>query len=84
MHLFLSGGVFIACLAIGVIFLRLYGKTRDRLFVYFAVAFAALAVERVLLAVFAPSSEYHPYVYFVRLFAYFWIIWAIVDKNRRG
>ena len=84
MHLFLSGGVFVACLAIAAIFARLYRRTNDQLFVYFAAAFAILAVERILLANFSPESEYHPYVYLVRLIAYLSILWGIVDKNRRG
>jgi hypothetical protein len=81
---FLSGGVFIACLAIALLFGRIHRKSPDRLFAYFAVAFALLAIERVLLAVVSASTEYAPYVYTVRLLAYGCIIVAIVDKNRRG
>jgi hypothetical protein len=84
LHHFLSGGVFVACLAIALLFLRLHRKAPDRLFVFFAVAFGAIAVERVLLAVVSRSTEYAPYVYLVRLIAYICIIIAIVDKNRRA
>ena len=81
---FLSGGVFVACAAIALLFARIHRKAPDRLFAYFSVAFALLAVERVLLAVISASTEYAPYVYTVRLLAYGCIIVAIVDKNRRG
>ena len=84
LHHFLSGGVFVACLAIALLFLRIHRKSPDRLFVYFAIAFTVLAVERVLLAVVSRSTEYAPYVYVVRLIAYVFIIVAIVDKNRRA
>jgi hypothetical protein len=84
LHQFLSGGVFVACLAIALLFLRIHRKSPDRLFVYFAIAFAILAVERVLLAVVSRSTEYAPYVYVVRLLAYGFIIVAIIDKNRRA
>ena len=84
LHHFLSGGVFVACLAIALLFLRLHRKSPDRLFIYFSIAFAALAVERVLLAVVSRSTEYSYYVYLVRLIAYAFIIVAIVDKNRRA
>ena len=81
---FLSGGVFVACFAVSLLFLRINRKSPDRLFVYFAIAFALLAIERVLLAVVSASTEYAPYVYAVRLVAYGCIIVAIVDKNRRS
>jgi hypothetical protein len=84
-HFFLSGGIFVVCLFIALIFGRMYRKTRDRLFVFFAIAFCILAVERLLLVQFgSTTSEYAPYVYLVRLLAYLAIITAIVDKNRRG
>jgi hypothetical protein len=86
MHLqsFLSGGVFIACIAIALLFLRINRKAPDRLFVYFAIAFGVLALERVILVTVNASSEYAPYAYLIRLLAYICIIGAIIDKNRRA
>jgi hypothetical protein len=84
LHHFISGGVFVSCLAVALIFSRLHRKTHDRLFVFFAIAFSILAVERVLLVLITASTEYAPYVYLVRLLAYLFIIVAIIDKNRRG
>ena len=84
LHPFLSGGVFIACLAIALLFMRIHRKSPDRLFLYFATAFGLLAVERVLIAAISTSNEYAPAVYVVRLLAYGCIIVAIIDKNRRA
>ena len=84
LHHFFSGGVFVACLAIALIFLRIHRKSPDRLFVYFAIAFLMLAIERVLLVAVSRSTEYAPYVYLVRLTAFVFIIVAIADKNRRA
>jgi hypothetical protein len=86
MHLqyFFSGGVFIACIAIAFLFLRINRKAPDRLFVYFAIAFGFLALERVVLVLVSASTEYAPYAYAIRLVAYICIIGAIVDKNRRA
>ena len=52
---FLSGGVFVACLAIALLFRRLHRKAPDRLFVFFSIAFVFLAIERVFLAVISRS-----------------------------
>ena len=47
---FLSGAIFIACLAVALHFLRLWRRTGDRLFAYFLAAFVAFGAERVVLA----------------------------------
>ena len=82
LHPFLSGGVFVACLAVALLFLRIHRKSPDRLFLYFGTAFTLLAIERVLIAVVSASNEYAPAVYVVRLLAYACIILAIIQKNR--
>lgn len=79
----LLSGVCIAGYAlVGLIFLRSWRETRDRLFAMFAGAFWLLGVQRVLLALTDQLSENRPYLYLLRLAAYLLIIWAIVDKNR--
>ena len=65
-----------------VFFIRFWRKTRDRLFVFFAAAFLPLGVER--LAILITSAELHSYCYLIRLAAFLLIIFAILDKNRRG
>lgn len=82
-HEFLSGAIFIACLAIALYFARFHRKTKDPLFVYFAIAFAILGIERMLLVSLDRTAEYAPYIYLVRLTAYIFIILAIVNRNRR-
>ena len=66
-----------------MLFLRMWQKSKDRLFGFFAAAFCVLAVERVLLTLVNPDDEFAPYVYVARLIAFSLIIVAIVDKNRQ-
>ena len=75
----LEGG---ECLGDFRFFIRFWRKTRDRLFVFFAAAFLPLGVER--LAILITSAELHSYCYLIRLAAFLLIIFAILDKNRRG
>jgi hypothetical protein len=88
---FLSGGIMVGFLAIGLFFLRFWQKTHDSLFAVFAASFWVLAIERVLLLATAgslqPASEVHemrPYVYLIRFFAFMLIIAAFLLKNRRA
>jgi hypothetical protein len=80
---FLSGGCLAVFAAIGYFFLRFWCKTRDRFFVWFAVAFWVLSLERFMLLVVAPENELRPAVYLCRLLAFVLIALAIIDKNRR-
>ncbi len=79
---FLHGAVMTGYLLAGLLFLRFWKKTKDRLFAMFASAFWVLAVERAFLASTRPEDEVRPYIYVVRLIAFALIIAAIVDKNR--
>ena len=63
-------------------FLRYWRQTRDRFFLFFAAAFAALAVNWLLLVVYHPSVEYRHLFYVWRLLAFGLILTAIWDKNR--
>lgn len=81
MNDFLSGAIVVACMAIGVRFLRFWKDTRDRLFIYFALAFWTFGVNWLALAVFQPPDETRHYFYLVRLAAFVLIIAGIVDKN---
>jgi hypothetical protein len=80
---FLSGICVLGYFVVGLIFLRSWRETRDRLFAMFAAAFWLLAFQRVLLVATDQLSENRPYLYLVRLAAYLLIVWAIVDKNRK-
>lgn len=79
----ISGAIILACAISALFFLRFWKKTRDRLFVFFSVAFCVLTVERFLLILVDPAHELRPYIYCVRLLAFALILAAILDKNRK-
>lgn len=82
LKLVMSGMVFAGYLVILLCFAQFWVKTRDRLFLWFAAAFAVLAVERVLLIWLRVAHEPRPEIYLVRLCAFALIAIAIFDKNR--
>ena len=51
-------------------------------FAIFSFAFFLLAAERLVLAFIAVQDETQSLVYLIRLAAYLFILWAIIDKNR--
>lgn len=65
-------------------FLRYWRVTRERLFAFFALAFLALALNWILLAVANPAVERQSGAYLVRLLAFVLILLGILDRNRRG
>lgn len=79
---FLSGAIFMACLAVALHFARLWRRTGDRLFAFFLTAFVVFAAERVVLALVPAHNEFAPFVYLVRLIAFGLIIAGVIDKNR--
>ena len=80
---FVSGAITMGFLLSALFFLRFWRRTRDRLFLLFAAAFALLAVQRAALAGFtgAQVEDTMPF-YLLRLAAFVLILVAIVDKNR--
>jgi uncharacterized membrane protein HdeD (DUF308 family) len=82
MNQLLLGAIAMANLTIGLSFLRFWKKTRDRFFLFFAVAFSLEGVNRVMLALSQGSSENEPIIYLVRLLSFVLILIAIIDKNR--
>ncbi len=80
MILFLNGIIFATALIAMLFFFDFWRKTRDVLFLLFALAFALLGTERLVLAFMASGNEYK--VYLIRLLAFLLIIIAIVQKNR--
>lgn len=77
-HGLLAGGYAVAAL----FFLKFWSRTRDRLFVMFAAAFALLAIHRVAAVVTYNWFGESVWLYVVRLIAFILILVAIVDKNR--
>ena len=75
---FSVAGAFVA----GLIFLRFWHESRDRLFVHFAIGFWLIGASWAVLGVLSPTEEARPYVYGLRLVAFLLIISGIVVKNR--
>jgi hypothetical protein len=84
MRTFLWGALTMGCAVIALCFLRYWRTSRDRLFIFFGVAFGVLALNWVSLAIIDPQVEGRHYVYFFRLAAFVLIIVGIVDRNRRS
>jgi hypothetical protein len=81
MNEFLRGAVAACCLVAGLFFLRFWRLTRDRLFLFFCIAFWIFAANWVVLALGGPLAEH---LYVLRLVTFAVIALAIVDKNRRA
>jgi hypothetical protein len=69
-------------MAVGLFFLRFWQDTRDRLFLFFAIAFSLMSASWALLGLIAYEAEGRPCVYGLRLLAFLLVIAAIIDKNR--
>ncbi len=78
---FLLGVIATSSLTAGVFFLKFWRRTRDPLFLAFAVAFLIEGVNRTALLFVANPNEGSPAVYIVRLFAFLLILAAILRKN---
>jgi len=83
MHQFLLGSAVALCAVIGLIFLRFWRKSKDRLFLCFAVSFWLLGVNWLALAA-VREDEPHTTLYVVRLVAFAVLLAGIWDKNRAG
>jgi hypothetical protein len=83
LYLFSLGMLVMACVVVGLFFLRFWRRTRDRLFLIFAAAFLLMGLNWLLLATIG-REETHTALYLIRLVAFVLIIIGIVDKNRSG
>jgi hypothetical protein len=79
---FLSGAVAFGFLICALFFLRFWRRTRDALFMAFALAFVLLGLGQSVLALANIPTEERGAVYLIRLAAFALIIFAIVRKNR--
>ena len=84
-HFFL-GGIVLCCGMAGLFFLRFWRKTRDRLFMIFAVAFWLMGINWLALSFTDPraaeDAEFRAALYLIRLLAFVLILYAILEKNR--
>lgn len=81
---FMSGVIAMGFLVSGLFFLRFWRRTRDLLFVAFALAFWLLAANQTLLVLLDIPYEERSWIYLLRLAAFTLIIVAVVRKNRRA
>ena len=65
-------------------FLRFWRRTRDELFLAFALAFALLGIGQAILALSNIPTEERGSIFLIRLAAFALILIAILRKNRRA
>jgi hypothetical protein len=80
---FVEGALCLGFAAIALFFLRFWRRSRDRLFAWFALAFAVMAASRLALTLMSLPDEARLALRLLRLVAFLIILWAIIDKNRR-
>ena len=80
---FLSGAIMMGCFVAATFFWRSWLRTTDRLFVWFALSFLILGIERLAIVATNAAETTTPWVYLLRVLAFALIAIAIVDKNRR-
>jgi membrane-associated PAP2 superfamily phosphatase len=78
---FLSGAVALGFFVCCLFFLRFWRRTRDGLFLAFAIAFGLFGLGQTILAVGNIPTEDRSSVYLLRLLAFALIIVAVARKN---
>ena len=81
---FLSGAVALGFAACALFFLRFWKRTREELFLAFAVAFLLLGGGQTVLALANIPTEERGSIYLLRLLAFLLILVAIYRKNRQS
>jgi uncharacterized membrane protein HdeD (DUF308 family) len=79
---FLSGGVALGFAICALFFLRFWKRTREELFLAFALAFLLLGIAQTVLALGDIPTEERGSIYLVRLASFLLILIAIYRKNR--
>ena len=77
----LAGAIIMGDLIAALLFLRLWRRVNDRLFLFFSGAFALMALHQGILAAADIPHEERSWVYLIRLVAFSLIILAILLKN---
>jgi hypothetical protein len=80
-NMFLSGMVTTGFLAAGLFFARFWARSRDGLFLAFAVAFWLLALNQLLVSLINEAEDSQSWFYLLRVGAFLLIAIAIVRKN---
>lgn len=81
---FFTGALAALYAVAGLFFLRFWKRTSDALFMSFAMAFALLALNQILLALGGFEREEQSWIYLLRLLAFLLIIAAVIRKNLEG
>jgi hypothetical protein len=80
---FIAGMLVMATFAIGLHFLKFWRLSKDRFFIWFALAFWVFGLGWLIRAFYPGVAEHGHWAYVPRLVAFLMIIVAILDKNRR-
>ena len=78
---FLSGAVAMGYFVSALFFLRFWQKSRDRLFLAFAIAFSLFTLNQCLAVWLGAGDERIGYTYMLRVLGFVLILAAILDKN---
>ncbi len=78
---FLLGIIATSSIMAGIFFLKFWKRTRDFLFLAFAVAFIIEGLNRAAVLLTANPNEGSPYIYLARMLASLLILIAILKKN---
>ena len=81
---FLSGALALGFGVCALFFLKFWKRTREELFLAFALAFLLLGIGQTVLALADIPTEERGSLYLLRLFAFLLILAAIYRKNRRA
>lgn len=78
---FLSGAVVLGFFVCGLFFLRFWHRTKDGLFIAFAIAFGLFGLGQAMLSLGNIPTEEQSSIFLLRLLAFAVIIFAIARKN---
>ena len=81
---FLSGAISMGFATAALLFFKYWSRTRDGLFLAFAIAFLLLGLNQGLLSYTDVPLEERSALYLIRLVAFLMIIWALWRKNRQA
>lgn len=82
MRQFVAGLLTMGYLVVALYFLRFWKRSAERLFVFFALAFALLAVQRLGLTLMTSIDS--DWLYGLRLLAFVLLLVGIIEKNRHA
>jgi len=84
LYAFLSGAIAMGFIVAGLFFLRFWSRTREGLFLSFALAFWLLGLSQSVMTLTNIPVEERSWLYLLRLAAFLLILYALWLQNRRG